>query len=308
MHTNGAGSIIAHVPAIAFGSEVEPNFDVLQAMPNAYFSKSKEGLYAPLKLTRTHQRWTGIGDLVSMAGSVLNPSAWLIGGKDLPAAAQPSTVWPHVNILTAGGTMGNWDPPYPETTSPFLNDCVCHFAARNLAVTTSFTFFVRMGLEIQCYPSSPYATHLKLSPPEDQVAVSNYFQISRGMKDGYPADYNDLGKIWEVISGIAKQVAPAISMIPGVGGPIGAAIGGVASLGDMIAKRVAAGTASGTKGSKASEADRQLAQQVVAAASSAPRRQIRPKRKRRVMKIVQRASAPAPTQTLRLQIERPKGR
>lgn len=41
--------------------------------------------------------------------------------------------------------------------------------------------------------------------------MATYFRISRELKDGYPADYNDLGKILDVIKGAAKFVLPIAS-------------------------------------------------------------------------------------------------
>lgn len=266
----GVCHALAHIHAYEASSKA--SFSTMQAMPNAYFGRSKEGLYAPMKLTRTHQKWTGRTDSVLHLPNLVGLDASRIGQWDLPAEPELCTDFPHVNILSAGGANGQ-AVEYGEATSPFLNDTVVHLSARNLAVTTSFTFFVRMGLEIQCLPSSPYSTHLKLSPAEDSVAISNYFAISRQLKDGYPADYNDLGKIWDVISGIAKQVGPLLAGIPVYGAPLSAAVTGAAGFGDFVASRIRSGATSGKKGTKGSAADVELAREAVKSRAKPARKQ-----------------------------------
>jgi hypothetical protein len=118
-----------------------------------------------------------------------------------------------------------------------LNGTFAHICARNLDVTTSFTFYIRMGIEMQVCPGSVLSPQMKLSPPHDQMALDAYFAIARELKDGYPADFNDLGKIWEVISRAGKAVLPFI----GATGPLGASVSAVGraaiGLGDNIAER-----------------------------------------------------------------------
>jgi len=94
--------------------------------------------------------------------------------------------------------------------------------------------YVRAGYEIQVAPGSIYSPQLKMSPPHDPVAIENYFQIARQLKDAYPADYNDLGKIWDVISGAAKAVSPFLAAIPGIGPVLSSVVPMAAGAGDAI--------------------------------------------------------------------------
>lgn len=66
------------------------------------------------------------------------------------------------------------------------------------------------------------------SPEHDPVALGAYYAISRQLKDAYPADYNDLGKIVRTIADVA---GPALSTIfPQFAIPIRAAQGLVSQI------------------------------------------------------------------------------
>jgi len=211
-------------------AEEGPNFSRSQAMPNAMMGKSKEGAYAPLKLTDTVQDWhTTMHDygvqMLDVQGqpdtafTLMNPSS---------APSWPFwSVMPMVNNGATGVFTGN-------RVVDLLQDNVCHISARNLADTTSYAFHFRMGVEVQLAPSSTLTPQLKLSPPYDPAALEAYFRISRELKDGYPADYNDFGKMWDAISNAVRILRPALNVVlPG----LGSAAGGVAELGDTIRNR-----------------------------------------------------------------------
>jgi len=98
----------------------------------------------------------------------------------------------------------------------------------------------RVGFEIQANPSSSLSPYLHLSPAYDPVAIADYFRISRELKDAYPADYNDLGKLWDVIKRVASFALPVISGMGPIGAMIGTAGGGLISGVDAIRGAVAA--------------------------------------------------------------------
>jgi len=75
----------------------------------------------------------------------------------------------------------------------------------------------RVGFECQAQPGTMYAPFLKISPGFDRSAIDMYFRIARELKDAYPAEYNDFGKLWEIIKNVAGKVAPAIGAIPTFG-------------------------------------------------------------------------------------------
>lgn len=228
-----------------------PVFERSQAMPNAYFSRSKEGAYVPLKLTKTCQKWHSDADS-SMLGInetaadllpvALRPYFVDTGFSSIPIVADLAAynatgggTYPHLGLHEAtrvtsftDGVVFGTSVTIGQRTSPSCNDNWAHISARNLSVSTSYSFFVRCGFEVQVQPGSILSPELKLSPMYDEEALKSYFMISREMKDAYPADYNDLGKIWNVIKGAARTVLPVLKNIPG---PIGM----IASAGEQIA-------------------------------------------------------------------------
>lgn len=276
---NGTGATEARARTVMYRTEDFADFDRSQSMPNAYFSRSKEGCYMPLKLTRTCQNWR------SQENSVLHASnaGYEAASGRLLLAVGPYSGYPPFTTLGNAWSDSLAPDASGQATSDFCNDVWGHISAKNLSPTTSFTFFFRCGYEIQVQPGTPMTPHQKLSPPYDKLALETYFAIAREMKDAYPADHNDLGKIWDAISSIAKTVSPFLGMIPGIGAPLSLAVTGGANLGDGIKaamSRVIKGTAeAGSRGSLASAADTALTKAVVNAAST--HAQPQPKRQQR---------------------------
>jgi hypothetical protein len=222
--------LVAWAPIDSYSQEDFPAFDTSQSMPSAYFGRSREGAYVPLKLGETCQKWVSEADCVGISN--LTPAFMSNNLRTIPGNSNVPS-FPHVNIyrsyynentLTVGGGI----------TSPMLNPSWAHVCARNLAVTTSYTFFVRCGIEMQVHPSSNLAPQQRLSPKHDPVALAAYFTIARELKDAYPADYNDLGRMWEVISGTVRKVLPFLKLIPGAGNIISTGAKGVLAAGDAI--------------------------------------------------------------------------
>jgi len=223
------GSTYSSVQVLSYTSEDLPSFTSTQSMPNAYFNRSREGAYVPLKLTDTTQDWFSQEDATAVASSLTNPvgkSAWM----NIPIIDTPAYPFTGLQPLFI-----NQFGYFGEATSPLLQSNWAYICARNLSVQTSYSFYIRCGIEMMVSPSSSLAPQLKLSPSYDAKALETYFAIARELKDAYPADYNDLGKIWKVISSAVKRVAPMVKMIPvpGVAQLAGAAEG-VAQAGDAI--------------------------------------------------------------------------
>lgn len=59
-------------------------------------------------------------------------------------------------------------------------------------------------------PGTTLASFQRTSPVYDAMALAAYFSISRELKDAYPAEYNDLGKILGTIANVAKGVIGTI--------------------------------------------------------------------------------------------------
>lgn len=188
-----------------------PNFERAQAMPNAMLGRSREGAYVPLKLTDTCQKWQSEADgiiPVNVGTTFPTPQT---GTVLAPTTLTPAYPFPLVVPFygTFGNTRGDWIPA-------LMNGSVAHICARNLSDQTSFTFQFRMGVEIQLDPSSTLTPQLKLSPQYDPLALETYFAIARELKDGYPADYNCIEKMWDAIKGALKFVAPPLlGAVPG---------------------------------------------------------------------------------------------
>jgi len=230
------GDLIAAAHLEVYAESDIPDYTNMQSMPNAYFNKSKEGLYMPLRLEKPLS-WSGPQDLVIQSQAMAGPLLDMRWGACPLANTAAFCRFPHANISNAYVTDTAGAPGsgvQAEGIPSMLNGTWGKMAARNVAVTTQFSFFVRMGLEIQVQPGALYTTELKMSPAYDPLAIEQYFQISRNLKDAYPADFNDLGKIWDVISGLAKTLAPALAVVPGVGPALAAGIPAVASVFDAF--------------------------------------------------------------------------
>lgn len=212
-----------------------PDFNTLQSMPNAYFNRSVEGAYIVLKLTKTCQHWHSTDDQITFTDELYTGLTPTLGERQIPSTTG-NTCWPFI------GAERRWVEPLSatrggEVTSNYCNDVWATFAAKNLSPTTSFSFFVRAGFELQVAPGTMLTAHQKLSPKHDRVAIDNYFAISRELKDAYPVEYNDKGVILSTISRVANAVSPYLGMIPGVGGilsPIASGVGVAANALDKL--------------------------------------------------------------------------
>lgn len=211
-----------------YTGEDRPSYTASQSMPNAYFNKSKEGAYVPLKLTETCQDW------ISDADSVTLPTLSYASTDDVAVLANAGTPqFPHVGLQPL---INGVSALSGHRTSPMLNGTWAHVCARNLSIQTSYSIFFRYGVEMQVSPGTSLAPQLKLSPPFDPVALTTYFAIARELKDAYPSDYNTVGKIWDEISKALKVISGPLGMIPGYGTVLSGAISGAAGLGDYIRK------------------------------------------------------------------------
>lgn len=222
----GSG-VIALPKTIAYTIEDKPNFLTSQSMPNSYFNRSRDGAYVPLKLTDTCQDWVTQADQVSIA--TLETPSDQIGYYTLPTVQ--AATFPFVDLLATRATTGYYNG---QTTSCMLNGTWAHISAKNLSPQTSYSFFIRCGIEMQVSPNSVLAPQLKLSPAYDPQALETYFAIARELKDAYPVDYNDLGKMWDAISAAIADISPMLSRIPIYGQPIANLANGTRMIGDTI--------------------------------------------------------------------------
>lgn len=213
------------------------SFEYSQSMPSAYFDVSKNGAYMPLKLGRTSQRWSSRSDIVGFGVDPESVSTVIINRIGLPNMYPGNATggsYPFYSLCPTGTTGTSGNTIFGEGTPNFLNDIWGDISVRNAAPTTSYTFFVRMGLECQVLPSSQLASLQHISPVYDAQALETYFSVSRQLKDAYPKDYNDLGKIWDVIKSVLGSIAPVLSSVPKIGMPLSLLAAGVPVAGEAI--------------------------------------------------------------------------
>lgn len=216
---------------VKFQANDLPAFDNCMALPNAYTGHARDGCYMPLRLDSNHAEWHTSNDQVTDA------SNWVATAVSQPIAT--------TSVLTGGlypglaglyVNTGSWFGS--EHLLPCSSNCgtICF---RGLSDTATLDFAFRTGYEIIVQPGSSYVPFVKMSPGFDPLAINNYYMISRRLKDAYPAEYNDLGKLWDVIKGAAKIVDPLLGMVPG-GQYIRGAGRLVGSLVDGVRKKKAA--------------------------------------------------------------------
>lgn len=184
--------------------ETERTFEQLQNMPNCYVGAAREGVYVPYRLSSTHQKWRSSSNFYIHIARL--ESAVLDG--------QPYAATTDLQGVASGpyGIVGTTSTAFGNQVLERADTGVIHISYRNLNSAGSLMFYFRAGYEYQVLPGTSLASFQRTSPSYDPTAIKTYFAISRELKDAYPADYNDLGKIlgtiWDVAKGIAGTVFP----------------------------------------------------------------------------------------------------
>lgn len=210
--------------AIAFQNSAMADYDTLVRMPNAYTGQSKHGVYMPLKLSTNHQAWHGTHDILQDA------TTWTLdaggNGRIIPHDGAINSGWPYYGLQTCWySATGHY---FSGTSSMRMFPCNQNWGRmcfQNLSAAARLSLVWRVGFEVQCNPLSSFAAYLKLSPEHDPRAIEAYFAVARELKDAYPAEYNDKGKLWDVIKAAIRTALPFIS----AAGPVGAIVGGIGS-------------------------------------------------------------------------------
>lgn len=266
---------VATYPMFYMQAEDFPDYTVSQSMPNAYFGRSRDGIYCPLKLTENHQQWHGPHDLIyqgSDSSLDTNPNSPSYLQSTLATSTNAASIggYPFTTLNALHVYRASPNESYAGSpTSSFCNTNWADISFKNMAVTTSLSLFFRFGFECQVLPGSIYSPQLKLSPPYDPIALSTYYAISRELKDGYPADFNDLGKIWSAIKDAASLISPVVELIPGIGPTIVGAGKMAGKVGDKIVGAIQR-AGEPTVGSTASAGDKEVVKKVLDAIPPAP--------------------------------------
>lgn len=228
---------VGHMRLSQFQEGDLANYDKSQQMPNSYFGESKQGVYMPLRLTHTCQKWTTDADMEKYL-PVGAPS--ISGaGEDMIVPSFPGPAGQPYPSLAAAGYNAALGGLSGDVVYPPLNGIWGSISARNISFQTSFAFYFRVLVEVRVQPGSLLAPQQQMSPPYDPLALASYFRINRELKDAYPADFNDLGKIWEVIKKAASFALPIMSAVPGPIGAVGSAGMGIMKAIDSVSSAAA---------------------------------------------------------------------
>lgn len=224
------GLVVAR-PVASLKLSDRASYENSQTLPNSYLANSRDGVYVPLKLTQTDQKWYSMADSISMGldRAVVDP----IYTNDLiilPTGPFPTGTggyYPFLSLAPAHVPSQTSGVNCDETSCP-LNETWANISVRGASTASSYTFFVRLGLECQCAPGSIMSPQQRISPVYDPEAIRAYYAVSRELKDAYPADYNDLGTLWKVIKDLARKSLPLLKTIPH---PM---VQGAATVGDLL--------------------------------------------------------------------------
>lgn len=168
----------------------------------AYTSKAKDGIYMPLKLTDFE--WKTASDrCVAITGTAAGQSSVTCLTENR-GCAEPM-LWPYFENRTGFTNFGNL-VAIPKSCG--YNVGIIRFAGLLKGATVRVR--VRQVVEINARPGTTFAPLLEMPLPPDEVALRMYQEVSGRMQDGYPASYNDLGRLKNVIMGLAKKVLPYV--------------------------------------------------------------------------------------------------
>jgi len=213
----------------------------LQAMPNAHFGQSKEGVYMPLHLDSLDEGWRGLHDLQLWSAGIVgynNPSGSVVAGYVLPVSASaPAGAYPYPTAIQAYYANATGANPTGDPTCKPANVKWGFISGTNLSWQSRITCYVRHGWEVMVAPTSQLSSLQRVSPRFDPQALDNYSRICRELKDAYPVDFNDLGKLWEVLKAAAKVAGPVVSAMPGIGAVAGPLMTGGSALLDILTTR-----------------------------------------------------------------------
>jgi hypothetical protein len=225
--TTGVTNALTHIRD--YSSATIPAFNSIVNMPLTYVGKSKEGVYMPLKLTPEALRWKNMNDLNVLGPDMTNfVTNGPVIGQALPTTANTNT-FPFYGLNAA--SVNSVTGVVTGTPTPCLDgDNVGIVSFQNMAVSSTLSLYFRYGYEYKVNPGSQFSGLQTISPQWDPVALNAYFNVSRQLKDGYPSDFNSLGKLWGVIRPLLKTGA-SLPM-----GPLSMLSSGALTLGDILAE------------------------------------------------------------------------
>jgi len=194
----------------------------LQSMAGAVTWEARKGVYTILKLDaqNTWNRSTGT-KWVAGGAAVTDPadlSAFdpVSGAYDYPAAAAAATthdpLFGQTGVWIKGAKAGSG-----ATTAYTLTgaagyvpdqDTLSHICFTGLNGEAQLTITVRYGVEAVVQPQSIYVGQVGAPVQYDPIALGVYYNVSREMMAGYPADYNVFGAILGALKNVAGAAIP----------------------------------------------------------------------------------------------------
>lgn len=213
LQPNGFGMLPYDVAPPAVLYDKPPTSAKMLLGSNAYTSTALDGVYAPLKLSKLRFKTS---NRPSICYGAINGVAVPTKHFSLNAANIQSFPYPGLDYSADVALFQSWS--CPEYTK---------IVVAGLAAGVALRVRVRQCLEIIPYPGTVYASLVSAPLPPDELSVKMYFEISGKMKDGYPASYNDLGKLRDFVDKAAHELLPFVdpaldallslsSLIPGV--------------------------------------------------------------------------------------------
>lgn len=155
-------------------------------------------------------------------------------GGVLPDVEAADGVFPYFTGVDEGGNaVGGFTPAFNDATGlhpgqvglPLSNLTSSHILFEGLSPEATVILDVIQGWEVVSVPNGPYMPFVQQSPLCDPIALELYQVIQRQLAGNYPACYNDMDKLWDLIRKAAKVALPIIGMM----GPVGAAISAAGS-------------------------------------------------------------------------------
>jgi len=196
---------------------------------HGYTAQARDGIYLPLKLTKVG-KWYDTQDLAFIEGLNFSTANVQHDRYQMSIPTDKMVTFPCCLNMTAVSTFNSF-PMQPKLCGDNFGAIFIEGMAANVAIRIR----VRQVVEITASPGTLYAPLLESALPPDPTCLKMYSEISARMADGYPASYNDLGKLRDIIMGIGKKVLPyvepALDMLSKMPGPVGA----VASVGKQLA-------------------------------------------------------------------------
>jgi hypothetical protein len=234
---NAGARMLSRDLVVEYQPSDTPVYETLHQQANSYAGLALDGCYMPLKLDGDLGAWHDMRDLV------MDGSGWAA-----QAGAETIEIPTDAGLCTglyAGYARGFFDPG-DGAPGEFaggrhflpLQANLGTIAFRGLSLNASVRVVYRVGVEAMAQPGTQFAPFMKAAPGYDAVAVDTYFRIARELKDAYPAEYNSLGTLWNVIKSVASKVAPVVLPMMGpFAGPVKLAANAVGGLVDKALEK-----------------------------------------------------------------------